>query len=172
MCDSTRDGAATDHPLPPRDAFWPFLHCAFTHGEKQTPTVAQKCAGLASMDWDKIEACYEGSQGYNLELMYAKDTNSLDPPHTYVPWVTLNGKVCLATESWAGGGEHVAASPHLPLPSRPLLSTPLPSPPLLFPPYPSLQHDVEAEGPKLTKEICDAYTGTRKPPACHSSYWL
>lgn len=35
-----------------------------------------------------------------------------------------------------------------------------------------LQHDVEAEGRKLTKEICDAYTGADKPPACHSSYWL
>ena len=43
-----------------------------------------------------------------------------------------------------------------------------PSPPLPSP----LQHDVEAEGRKLTKEICDAYTGADKPPACHSSYWL
>ena len=82
-----------DHPLLPRDDFWPFLHCAFTHGDKQTPSVAQKCAGLASMDWDRIDTCYQGSQGYNLELMYAKETGSLDPPHTYVPWVTLNGKV-------------------------------------------------------------------------------
>ena len=110
---------------PNRSEFWPFLHCAFTHGEDQNPAVAQKCAGLASMDWDKIDSCYKGSQGHNLELMYSKETDSLDPPHTYVPWVTLNGK-----------------------------------------------HDVEAEGPKLTKEICDAYTGTDKPPACHTAYWL
>lgn len=55
--------------------------------------MAQKCAGLASMDWDKIDSCYKGSQGYNLELMYSKETDSLDPPHTYVPWVTLNDKV-------------------------------------------------------------------------------
>ena len=84
-----------DHPLLPRTEFWPFLHCAFTHGEKQDPVVAQKCAGLASMDWDKIDSCYKGSQGHNLELMYSKETDSLDPPHTYVPWVTLNGEVCL-----------------------------------------------------------------------------
>lgn len=84
-----------DHPLLPRTEFWPFLHCAFTHGEKQDPAVAQKCAGLASMDWDKIDSCYKGSQGHNLELMYSKETDSLDPPHTYVPWVTLNGEVRL-----------------------------------------------------------------------------
>ena len=42
-----------------------------------------------------------------LELFYANETASLDPPHRYTPWVTINGKV-RHKASFTGTANHVA----------------------------------------------------------------
>ncbi|XP_057862941.1 gamma-interferon-responsive lysosomal thiol protein isoform X5 [Cryptomeria japonica] len=39
-----------------------------------------------------IEACAIDAWPNLLELQYAAETNSLKPPHQYVPWVVLNGQ--------------------------------------------------------------------------------
>jgi len=77
-----------------RTAFWPFLYCMYSHGERQNPSIAQQCATQFNMDWGKISTCYLGEMGHELELMYYNETASLNPPHQYTPWVTINGKVC------------------------------------------------------------------------------
>ena len=66
----------------------------YSHGERQDPSIAQQCATQFDMDWGKISTCYQGDMGHQLELMYYNETASLNPPHQYTPWATINGKVC------------------------------------------------------------------------------
>lgn len=76
---------------PNMTAYWPFLYCMYEHKENQDPTIAEQCATENKMDWDKISSCYQGSLGHQLELQCANETASLNPPHQYTPWVTING---------------------------------------------------------------------------------
>ena len=87
-------------PPPPhlsalRSTFWPFIYCMDQHLNLQDPQVAEQCAQSLSMKWDLMDDCYSGDLGRGLELMYANETASLEPPHQYTPWVTINGKVYL-----------------------------------------------------------------------------
>lgn len=66
-----------------------FLHCLEYYGP--TATNGQYCAGLAKMDYTTINACATGDLGNSLEHQMALKTNALNPPHQYVPWLTLNG---------------------------------------------------------------------------------
>lgn len=66
----------------------------YSHGERQDPSIAQQCATENDIDWGKLSNCYQGEMGHELELMYYNETASLNPPHQYTPWVTINGKVC------------------------------------------------------------------------------
>ena len=59
----------------------------------QSPKVAEGCATENKMDWDKLNTCYMGNEGHQLELGYYNETASLQPPHKYTPWVTINGEV-------------------------------------------------------------------------------
>ena len=61
----------------------------------QSPTIAQRCAKANKLDWDKIDTCYQGKEGHELELGYYNQTASLQPPHRYTPWITINGEVCM-----------------------------------------------------------------------------
>ena len=61
--------------------------------DRMDPAIGKKCAEKNNILWDKIESCYTGDLGYELEVMYAEETSELKPPHEYVPWVTINGKV-------------------------------------------------------------------------------
>ncbi len=54
-------------------------------------TVATKCAEKAKIDFGKVIACTQSILGNQLQHAYAAQTESLQPPHQYVPWVTLNG---------------------------------------------------------------------------------
>jgi len=51
----------------------------------------KKCAFTHNVDYDKVMTCANGDQGKTLALAAAKNTEALDPPHEYAPWLTLNG---------------------------------------------------------------------------------
>ncbi|XP_076322193.1 gamma-interferon-inducible lysosomal thiol reductase-like isoform X1 [Tachypleus tridentatus] len=50
-----------------------------------------KCAKSLQVDWEAISTCANGTHGNSLEYEMANKTLTLDPPHQYTPWITLNG---------------------------------------------------------------------------------
>ncbi|XP_034559724.1 gamma-interferon-inducible lysosomal thiol reductase [Notolabrus celidotus] len=70
---------------------FPIIFCM----ESSTDVIksAQSCAQLYSpqLSWDKVWACVKGDQGNQLMHQNALTTEALNPPHNYVPWITVNG---------------------------------------------------------------------------------
>lgn len=74
------------------NVYFDFIYCM--EGKTSMPEVAAKeCAfgmGIES-DLPAIMTCANGAQGNMLEHQMALMTDALNPPHQYVPWVTING---------------------------------------------------------------------------------
>ncbi|KAF6216303.1 hypothetical protein GE061_000643 [Apolygus lucorum] len=57
----------------------------------KTPIQAgKKCSSKFGLSWSDVSACAKGSEGTALMDKYGKETNSLNPPHQYVPFVEIN----------------------------------------------------------------------------------
>jgi interferon gamma-inducible protein 30 len=54
-------------------------------------TAATKCADKLQVKLDLVNKCMVSRLGNNLQHTNAVLTEKLNPSHTYVPWVTLNG---------------------------------------------------------------------------------
>lgn len=54
---------------------------------------AESCVKLFSpdLDWKAVMECVDGKSGNQIMHQNALKTKALKPPHTYVPWVTING---------------------------------------------------------------------------------
>lgn len=46
------------------------------------------CAKAAGIELKPLEECYKGEAGKKLDAKARKQTDGLQPPHTYVPWVS------------------------------------------------------------------------------------
>ena len=66
-----------------------FIHCMENIADY--PKAAKNCAPKFNVDYNALIACANSNQGEQLEHNMAVITGELNPPHTYVPWVTLNG---------------------------------------------------------------------------------
>jgi len=72
-------------------ALWmPFIHCLEHNGP--TEANAKHCAALQKWDYDELKDCIHGEEGNALMHQNALKTQGLKPSHTYVPWLTMNGK--------------------------------------------------------------------------------
>lgn len=54
-------------------------------------TAATKCGQQFNITMDQLNKCMTSRLGNNLQHSNAVLTDILNPPHKYVPWVTLNG---------------------------------------------------------------------------------
>ncbi|EAY76352.1 hypothetical protein OsI_04287 [Oryza sativa Indica Group] len=77
---------------PDAEQHFPFINCIEHLALTQKWNAWQSCfqeTGLASQP---VMDCYNSGYGTQLQLQYAAETNALQPPHQFVPWVTVNGR--------------------------------------------------------------------------------
>mmetsp|Transcript_3077 Transcript_3077/g.8167 ORF Transcript_3077/g.8167 Transcript_3077/m.8167 type:complete len:240 (-) Transcript_3077:74-793(-) len=81
--------------------YWPFMKCAdaivvsrFPNVDGISKAILDACNKELppSVDPQKVAGCAHGSLGQELLRAARFQTEFLDPPHTYVPWVTLDKK--------------------------------------------------------------------------------
>ncbi|KAL3530926.1 hypothetical protein ACH5RR_010248 [Cinchona calisaya] len=77
---------------PDVNAYFPFIYCVEKLVYEGKKTEWETCFEKLGLDQKPVSNCYASGRGKELELGYARDTNDLRPPHTYVPWVTVNGE--------------------------------------------------------------------------------
>ena len=75
---------------PSIDAYMPFIYCTES-AQGTIDDIIQACATKLGIDLDKVLDCANSRQGNTLEYQMALLTEALNPPHKYVPWITLNG---------------------------------------------------------------------------------
>lgn len=76
---------------PRQEDHFPFIYCMESSDNGTIEDVAAQCATKLGVSMDNLTNCMYSVQGNQLQHAYAVMTDSLNPPHTYVPWVTLNG---------------------------------------------------------------------------------
>ncbi|XP_028768961.1 gamma-interferon-responsive lysosomal thiol protein-like [Neltuma alba] len=77
---------------PDLDEHFPFIYCveALVYDLKYREW--ESCFQKLDLDPKPIDKCYTSKYGKELELKYAAETNALQPPHKYVPWVVVDGE--------------------------------------------------------------------------------
>jgi len=89
-CKGNMIEACAIYAYPDQTKSWPFLVCM---ERGNPPNDGQKCATQTGLDWTTINNCYNNaSLSYSIMHGHAQDTQRLQPPHQYTPWITLNGK--------------------------------------------------------------------------------
>ncbi|XP_033993248.1 gamma-interferon-inducible lysosomal thiol reductase [Trematomus bernacchii] len=67
------------------------IHCM--ESADDVISAAKSCVDLFSpeLKWESIDSCVNGDKGNQLMHQNALKTQALNPPHKYVPWITVNG---------------------------------------------------------------------------------
>lgn len=74
------------------DQHFHFIYCVESLIFNEKATEWETCFDTLGLDRTPIDKCYSSEHGMKLELGYANETAALEPPHQYVPWVTVNGQ--------------------------------------------------------------------------------
>ncbi|XP_059302116.1 gamma-interferon-responsive lysosomal thiol protein [Lycium ferocissimum] len=82
---------------PDLDEYLPFINCvenvvleSFVYRRKYPQW--QTCFEKLDLEAKPVTDCYGSARGKELELLYANETQALQPPQTYVPWVVVDGQ--------------------------------------------------------------------------------
>lgn len=69
-----------------------FIYCVEDFAIQGKRQEWESCFQILDLDSKPINKCYNSEHGKKLDLKYAAETNSLQPPHKYVPWVVVDGE--------------------------------------------------------------------------------
>jgi len=73
-----------------QDHWFPYIECLEKAPEDGLRRAA-KCATKTKLNGTAIAECAAGDRGDELDKASEAATRKLDPPHTYVPWVVVDG---------------------------------------------------------------------------------
>ncbi|CAD6203245.1 unnamed protein product [Miscanthus lutarioriparius] len=77
---------------PDLDVHFSFIYCVEDLVVKRQYKDWESCFQKLGLDPKPVTQCYNSELGHKLELEYANQTNALEPPHRYVPWVVVDGQ--------------------------------------------------------------------------------
>ncbi|KAL6902306.1 hypothetical protein ACP4OV_005182 [Aristida adscensionis] len=80
---------------PDLDTHFRFIYCVEDLVVKRQYREWESCFEKLGLDPKPVTGCYKSEHGHKLELKYANQTDALEPPHRYVPWVVVDGKPLL-----------------------------------------------------------------------------
>ncbi|KAI5603951.1 hypothetical protein POPTR_001G281004v4 [Populus trichocarpa] len=83
--------ACAIHPWPKLEDHFPFVYCVERLVYERKYPEWESCFEDLGLDPKAVSECYTGGYGDELEK-YATETNALQPPHKYVPWVVVDGQ--------------------------------------------------------------------------------
>ncbi|QCD77831.1 gamma-interferon-responsive lysosomal thiol protein-like [Vigna unguiculata] len=69
-----------------------FIYCVEDMVHQRRVNEWESCFETLHLDSEPIKQCYNSEHGKQLELQYAAETDALQPPHKYVPWVVVDGE--------------------------------------------------------------------------------
>ncbi|XP_072960314.1 gamma-interferon-responsive lysosomal thiol protein-like [Typha angustifolia] len=69
-----------------------FIYCVEKLVAEHKHLEWESCFSKVGLDSQNVMDCYSNGYGKKLELQYAAQTDSLQPPHRYVPWVVVDGQ--------------------------------------------------------------------------------
>ncbi|AES69589.1 putative gamma interferon inducible lysosomal thiol reductase GILT [Medicago truncatula] len=77
---------------PQLEKHFSFIYCVEDLAYQGKRTEWESCFEKLGLDSKLVNDCYRSERGNELELKYADETNALQPPHKYVPWVVVDGE--------------------------------------------------------------------------------
>ncbi|XP_023764285.1 gamma-interferon-responsive lysosomal thiol protein [Lactuca sativa] len=84
--------ACAIHAWPAVSDHFPFVYCVENLTYEGEYANWETCFQKVNVDPKPVLDCYTSGFGHELELQYADEIKALEPPHTYVPWVVLDGQ--------------------------------------------------------------------------------
>ncbi|KAK8598309.1 hypothetical protein V6N13_094282 [Hibiscus sabdariffa] len=88
---NTLEACALD-AWPKLNDHFPFIYCVEAFVYKGKYLEWESCFEKLGLEAKPVTDCYSTGLGKKLDLQYAAETNALEPPHTYVPWVVVDGQ--------------------------------------------------------------------------------
>ncbi|XP_027773698.1 gamma-interferon-responsive lysosomal thiol protein-like isoform X2 [Solanum pennellii] len=81
-----------DNTFKCQNEHFPFIYCVESLVYHKNYTHWETCFEKLNLKKKLVTDCVLSGRGNELELQYAAETNALQPPHKYVPWVVVDGQ--------------------------------------------------------------------------------